>query len=227
VTTPDETLAAPELAAHPNLIDMSADFGAGGVLVFGSPKQRSIDRRLTREQATAQFHRWTGGGGAAGRGARGHDSAGGAALQPVRHREPPERDRSDRERDREPAIRTMFDVHNTLDETEPHSVLIERHFEVIRHVHVNEMDGKALRRRRLRFQASAADTTPAQLQGWVSLERSTSRRDRRGSRRIRCGIWKRKSSGCHHESLRGHGRRRVHRLGDRAEPAARRRVPKS
>jgi len=35
----------------------------------------------------------------------------------------------------------MFDSHNTEDETEPHDVLIERYFDIIRHVHVNEMNG--------------------------------------------------------------------------------------
>ena len=40
------------------------------------------------------------------------------------------------------AVRTMFDIHNAVDETEPHAVLVERYFDVIRHVHLNEMDGR-------------------------------------------------------------------------------------
>jgi D-psicose/D-tagatose/L-ribulose 3-epimerase len=40
-----------------------------------------------------------------------------------------------------PAVRTMFDVHNAVDEIEPHTTLVERHYELIRHVHVNELDG--------------------------------------------------------------------------------------
>jgi D-psicose/D-tagatose/L-ribulose 3-epimerase len=41
-----------------------------------------------------------------------------------------------------PAIQTMFDTHNAEDETEPHAALVERYFPLIRHVHVNEMDGR-------------------------------------------------------------------------------------
>ena len=40
-----------------------------------------------------------------------------------------------------PAIRTMFDTHNAVDEVEPHAALVEKYFDLIRHVHVNEMDG--------------------------------------------------------------------------------------
>ena len=41
-----------------------------------------------------------------------------------------------------PGVRTMFDTHNAEDETEAHGALIERYYDVIRHVHVNEMDGR-------------------------------------------------------------------------------------
>ena len=41
-----------------------------------------------------------------------------------------------------PAVRTMFDTHNAVDEVEPHAVLVDRYFDLIRHVHVNEMDGR-------------------------------------------------------------------------------------
>ena len=41
-----------------------------------------------------------------------------------------------------PAIRTMFDSHNAVDESEPHAALVERHYDLIRHIHVNELDGR-------------------------------------------------------------------------------------
>ena len=40
-----------------------------------------------------------------------------------------------------PAVATMFDSHNAEDETEPHDQLIRRHYDLIRHIHLNEMDG--------------------------------------------------------------------------------------
>ena len=39
-------------------------------------------------------------------------------------------------------VRTMFDTHNAVDEVEPHAVLVDRYFDLIRHVHINEMDGR-------------------------------------------------------------------------------------
>ena len=40
------------------------------------------------------------------------------------------------------AVRTMFDTHNAVDEVEPHSELVDRYYDLIRHIHVNEMDGR-------------------------------------------------------------------------------------
>jgi len=43
-----------------------------------------------------------------------------------------------------PSIQTMFDFHNTPNETEPFHVLIQKYFKYIQHVHVQEMDGRYL-----------------------------------------------------------------------------------
>jgi sugar phosphate isomerase/epimerase len=40
-----------------------------------------------------------------------------------------------------PGIQTIYDSHNAVNETEPDEVLVDRYFDVIRHVHLNEMDG--------------------------------------------------------------------------------------
>src|SRR6267378_3210241 len=41
-----------------------------------------------------------------------------------------------------PTVRTMFDSHNAVDETEPHAALIDHYCDYIRHIHVNETDGR-------------------------------------------------------------------------------------
>ena len=64
-----------------------------------------------------------------------------------------------------PAIRTMFDVHNAVDESEPHAALVDRYFDLIRHVHVNELDGRHCGTGRLRFQAGAGSAGAARLHG--------------------------------------------------------------
>src|SRR5882724_2605427 len=55
VTTPDTDLRRRSWERIRNLVDLSADLGPGGVMVFGSPKQRTTTGGLTREGATRNF----------------------------------------------------------------------------------------------------------------------------------------------------------------------------
>src|SRR5689334_7190868 len=55
VTTPDEAVRAQSWDHIHHLIDLCADLGPNGVMVFGSPKQRSTTGGLTREAATRNF----------------------------------------------------------------------------------------------------------------------------------------------------------------------------
>jgi sugar phosphate isomerase/epimerase len=68
------------------------------------------------------------------------------------------------------AIQTMFDTHNAVDETEPHEVLIERHFSKIKHVHVNEMDGRHPGTGDYDFKPVLSVLKRLGYGGWVSLE---------------------------------------------------------
>ena len=42
-----------------------------------------------------------------------------------------------------PSIRGMFDFHNAMSEKEPWRSLVERYYPYIRHIHINEVDGRA------------------------------------------------------------------------------------
>src|ERR1700741_5480625 len=55
VTTPDSGLRARSWGHIRELIDLCADLGPDGVMVFGSPKQRSTTGGLTREEATRNY----------------------------------------------------------------------------------------------------------------------------------------------------------------------------
>jgi sugar phosphate isomerase/epimerase len=68
------------------------------------------------------------------------------------------------------AVRTMFDCHNAEDETEPHDRLIERYFHLIRHVHVNEMDGAHPGTGNYDFVRIFRAFLRLDYQGWISLE---------------------------------------------------------
>ena len=170
VTTPDEQLRRRSWQHIRNLIDLSADLGPGGVLVFGSPKQRSTTGGLTRAEATRHFI-----DGLADLAAQAE--ARGVTVLP----EALPSNQSDivntlaettsivREIG-SPAIQTMFDVHNTLDETEPHATLVDRHFDLIRHVHVNEMDGKHCGAGDYDYKPVLDVLRRRNFAGWVSLE---------------------------------------------------------
>ena len=69
-----------------------------------------------------------------------------------------------------PAIQTMFDTHNAVDETEPHASLVEKYFEFIRHVHVNEMDGGHPGTGAYDFRPVLDTLRRRDYRGWVSLE---------------------------------------------------------
>src|SRR4029077_3760658 len=55
VTTPDAALRARSWQHIRNLIDLCADLGSGGVMVFGSPGQRATTGGLSRERATRNY----------------------------------------------------------------------------------------------------------------------------------------------------------------------------
>ena len=64
----------------------------------------------------------------------------------------------------------MFDVHNAVDEIEPHAALVDKYFDVIRHVHVNELDGKHCGSGSYDFKPLLAMLRRRGYSGWVSLE---------------------------------------------------------
>jgi sugar phosphate isomerase/epimerase len=69
-----------------------------------------------------------------------------------------------------PAVQTMFDCHNAEDETEAHDRLIEKYFPLIRHVHVNEMDGAHPGTGNYDFVSIFRALMRLDYKGWISLE---------------------------------------------------------
>jgi sugar phosphate isomerase/epimerase len=69
-----------------------------------------------------------------------------------------------------PAIRTMFDTHNTVAETDPHDQVIRRFASDIRHVHLNEMDGRHPGTGAYDFGRVLRTLSSIGYRGWVSIE---------------------------------------------------------
>lgn len=174
VTTPDAALRRRSWEHVHHLIDMCADLSDGnngnGVLVFGSPKQRSTVDGMTRKEAMDVF------------------------TSELAHLAPHAEDRRVKilvealpknqcdvvnslaeavsivRQIGSPAIKTMFDTHNAVDETEPHASLIRKYFPYIAHVHVNEIDGREPGMGDYDFASVLSVLKELNYSGWVSLE---------------------------------------------------------
>ncbi len=170
VTTPDTALRTASWEYVRNLVDLCADLGENGVMVFGSPKQRSSTGGLTSAEATRNFV----------------DGMASIAPRAVERgvkllMEALPKSQSDVVNTladaaevvktiASPAVRTMFDCHNAEDETTPHDELIEQYFPLIRHVHVNEMDGRHPGTGDYDFVSIFRALDRLNYDGWVSLE---------------------------------------------------------
>jgi len=170
VTTPDDTLRAASWEHIRRLVDLCADLGPHGVMVFGSPQQRGTTGGSTRGEATQRFVEGLASVAphAEERGVRilvealpknqtdvlGSLAEAVAVVNAITS----------------PAVRTMFDTHNAVDETEPHAALVDRYFEYIDHIHVNETDGKHCGRGGYDFKPVLAVLARRHYRGWVSLE---------------------------------------------------------
>ncbi len=175
VTTPDDKIRRHSWDFVRRLVDLCADLrpagATGGVMVFGSPNQRRTTGGLSVAEATANFVAGVDSIAA-------HLESHGVTLcvealpaaqcdvigsldeaVEVAHRIG------------SPAVQSMFDSHNAIDETEPHEALVKKHWDLIRHIHVNELDGSYAR------PGGGYDFKPVLqvakdrgFSGWVSME---------------------------------------------------------
>lgn len=170
VTTPNQALREKSWLHIRNLIDLCADLGDGGVMVFGSPFQRCTVDGATRAEATVRYTEGLAGvaGHAAGRGVtvlvEALPSAQCDVVQTL------EEAVGIVKQIGSPGVQTMFDTHNAVEELEPHDVLVDRYYEWIRHVHVNEMDGKHCGQGDYDFKPVLRKLVEKGYQRWVSLE---------------------------------------------------------
>jgi D-psicose/D-tagatose/L-ribulose 3-epimerase len=170
VTTPDDAVRARGWEHIRHLVDLCADLGPDGVLVFGSPQQRGTTLGSTRAEATRRFVE-----GLAG--VAPHAEAAGVRIL-VEALPSNQTDVVGSLAESvaivnaiaSPAVRTMFDTHNAVDETEPHATVVDRYFEYIAHVHVNEIDGKHCGRGDYDFKPVLATLAARGYRGWISLE---------------------------------------------------------
>ncbi len=170
VTTPDTALREKSWVHIRNLIDLSADLGPDSIMVFGSPKQRGSTGGLTPGEATRHYVE-----GLVSVAPHAQDRGVTILIEAL-----PVHDTDVVTCLAEaamlvkqigmPSIRTMFDVHNAVNETDSHAELIERHRSVIRHIQVNEMDGRHPGTGNYDFRPVFAALQRQAYMGWISLE---------------------------------------------------------
>jgi sugar phosphate isomerase/epimerase len=170
VTTPDDALRARSWEHIRRLIELCAELGPNGVMVFGSPNQRGTTGGATRAEATRRY--------IDGLAAVAPQAAAAGARILVEALPANQTDVvlslaeavSIVDEIGSPGVRTMFDTHNAVDETEPHAALVDRYFDYICHVHVNETDGQHCGRGDYDFAPLLATLARRNYAGWVSLE---------------------------------------------------------
>ena len=170
VTAPDASLRQRSWEHIRHLIDLCADLGVQGVMVFGSPKQRSTTGGLTRAEATRNFI-----DGLTGVAPHAADRQVRVLVEalPANQSDVVETLEEAVAIVREigsPYIQTMFDVHNAVDETLPHAALVERWFDYIRHVHMNELDGRHCGAGDYDYKPVLEALRRRDYEGWVSVE---------------------------------------------------------
>jgi sugar phosphate isomerase/epimerase len=69
-----------------------------------------------------------------------------------------------------PAVRTMFDTHNSVAEPNPHTDVLRRYWPYIRHIHLNEMDGRRPGTGAYPFRALLRFLADQNYGGWLSVE---------------------------------------------------------
>jgi sugar phosphate isomerase/epimerase len=69
-----------------------------------------------------------------------------------------------------PAVQSMFDTHNTTAETAPLPEVIRKHFARIRHVHLNELDGRYPGAGKFAFGPVLQTLRDLNYGGWLSVE---------------------------------------------------------
>jgi sugar phosphate isomerase/epimerase len=142
LTTPDAAVRARSWDYFRRLIDLAASLGEQAVMVLGSSRQRMAIDGSTPADAVKRLTE-----GLAGVAGAARERGVTILVEPLAPHlcnvvntlaEAMEIVRAVAS----PAVETMFDTHNTAAEKEPPAILIRKYLPHIRHVHLNEMDGR-------------------------------------------------------------------------------------
>ncbi len=170
ITTPDAAVRKRSWEYFRKLIDLCADLGENTVMVLGSSKQREATAGSTVEDAVKRLQE-----GLAEVGPQAQERGVLILLEPLAPHlcnvvTNLEQATAIVEAIGQPSVQTMFDVHNTAAETLPVGELLRRYIAHIRHVHINEMDGRRPGTGSYDYAALLQALRDVSYDGWLSLE---------------------------------------------------------
>jgi D-psicose/D-tagatose/L-ribulose 3-epimerase len=174
ITAPDDAIRNKSWDYFKRLIDFCGDLRKGNeppiAMVLGSPKQRG-----TRDGSTIADAKKRLTAGLAGVAAHAASRQAVIALEALDHSQTDVVNTIAEcveivKQVGNPGLATMFDFHNTPDEKEPPEVLVRRYFSMIRHVHINEMDGRHPGTGKSDYLPLFKTLNELKYKGWTSLE---------------------------------------------------------
>jgi sugar phosphate isomerase/epimerase len=174
ITTPDDAVRTKSWDYVRQLIDFCGDLRAGPeppiAMVLGSPKQRG-----TRDGSSVADAKKRLTAGLAGVAAHAASRQAVIALEALDHSQTDVVSTIGECAEivkavGNPGLATMFDFHNTPDEKEPPEVLVRKYFSIIRHVHINEMDGRHPGTGKSDYLPLFKTLNELKYKGWISLE---------------------------------------------------------
>lgn len=170
LTTPDTTVRTRTWDYFTRLIDLAADLGPSPVMVLGSSKQRQAIGGTTPSDAAKRLAE--GLSGVAPQAARRGVTILVEPLAP--HLCNVVNTMAEAiaivDQVNSPAVQSMFDTHNTTAETAPLPEVIRKHFPRIRHVHLNELDGRYPGAGDFAFGPVLQTLRDLNYRGWLSVE---------------------------------------------------------
>jgi D-psicose/D-tagatose/L-ribulose 3-epimerase len=174
VTTPDNALREKSWAYFRQLIDFCGDLRAGSeppiAMVLGSPKQRGTTDGSSVADAKKRLAE-----GLAMVAPQAASRKAVIALEALDHSQTDVVNTISECAEivkaiDNPGLATMFDFHNTPDEKESPDALVRRYFSIIRHVHINEMDGRHPGTGKSDYLPLFRTLYELKYKGWISLE---------------------------------------------------------
>ena len=170
ITTPENAVRNRSWEYFRRLIDLTADLGGNSAMVLGSGKQRAAAGGQSVEDATRRLE-----SGLAQMASAAAARRVTILLEPLApHLCNVVNTLDDAvamvKRIGGPAVQSMFDTHNTTAEKLPHDELIRKHRRYIRHVHLNELDGRYPGSANYDFLAVLKTLQRLKYEGWLSVE---------------------------------------------------------